>query len=170
MLTHSNTPAKSFCTEASGTPCRSIVQLNNHRAVDLMTSLEHSFFSDCNLIMRYSVNNVFMFHVCYGGGWWPDSYIVVGHLQTPWRSRQLGAMCAVGSTHVPLLARFMGSTWGPSGADRTQMGPMLAPWTLLSGTCSGYGRRDFLATKHCTVTTIYATWEIFIIIFVLNDG
>ena len=26
----------------------------------------------------------------------------------------------------------MGPTWGPSGADRTQMGPMLAPWTLLS--------------------------------------
>ena len=24
--------------------------------------------------------------------------------------------------------------WGPSGADRTQVGPMLAPWTLLSGT------------------------------------
>ena len=33
-----------------------------------------------------------------------------------------------------LLARFMGPTWGPSGADRrTQVGPMLAPWTLLSG-------------------------------------
>ena len=31
------------------------------------------------------------------------------------------------------IARFMGPTWGPSGADRTQMGPMLAPWTLLSG-------------------------------------
>ena len=27
----------------------------------------------------------------------------------------------------------MGPTWGPSGADRTQVGPMLAPWTLLSG-------------------------------------
>ena len=27
----------------------------------------------------------------------------------------------------------MGSTWVPSGADRTQVGPMLAPWTLLSG-------------------------------------
>ena len=27
----------------------------------------------------------------------------------------------------------MGPTWGPSGAVRTQMGPMLAPWTLLSG-------------------------------------
>ena len=28
----------------------------------------------------------------------------------------------------------MGPTLGPSGADRTQVGPMLAPWTLLSGT------------------------------------
>ena len=32
-----------------------------------------------------------------------------------------------------LIARFMGPTWGPPGADRTQVGPMLAPWTLLSG-------------------------------------
>ena len=35
-----------------------------------------------------------------------------------------------------LIARFMGPTWGPSGADRTQVGPMLAPWTLLSGVWS----------------------------------
>ena len=34
---------------------------------------------------------------------------------------------------APLIARFMGPTWGPSGADSTQVGPMLAPWTLLSG-------------------------------------
>ena len=44
------------------------------------------------------------------------------------------------TTGVPqgqkLIARFMGPTWGPSGAGRTQMGPMLAPWTLLSGICS----------------------------------
>ena len=26
-----------------------------------------------------------------------------------------------------LIARFMGPTWGPSGAGRTQVGPMLAP-------------------------------------------
>ena len=32
-----------------------------------------------------------------------------------------------------LIARFMGPTRGPHGADRTQVGPMLAPWTLLSG-------------------------------------
>ena len=34
---------------------------------------------------------------------------------------------------ISLIARFMGPTWGPHGADRTQVGPMLAPWTLLSG-------------------------------------
>ena len=33
----------------------------------------------------------------------------------------------------PLIAKLMGPTWGPSGADRTQVGPMLALWTLLSG-------------------------------------
>ena len=32
-----------------------------------------------------------------------------------------------------LIAMFMGPTWGPPGADRTQVGPMLAPWALLSG-------------------------------------
>ena len=34
------------------------------------------------------------------------------------------------------IAKFVGPTWGPSGADRTQVGPMLAPWTLLSGASS----------------------------------
>ena len=34
---------------------------------------------------------------------------------------------------MPQIAKFMGLTWGPSGSCRPQMGPMLAPWTLLSG-------------------------------------
>ena len=34
---------------------------------------------------------------------------------------------------ISQIARFMGPTWDPPGADRTQVGPMLAPWTLLSG-------------------------------------
>ena len=29
------------------------------------------------------------------------------------------------------IAKFMGPTWGPPGSFRPQMGPMLAPWTLL---------------------------------------
>ena len=37
-------------------------------------------------------------------------------------------------TDTFLIARFMGPTWVPSVADRTQVGPMLVPWTLLSGT------------------------------------
>ena len=37
---------------------------------------------------------------------------------------------------TPLIARFMKPIWGPSGADRTQVGPMMAPWILLRG--SGY--------------------------------
>ena len=36
-------------------------------------------------------------------------------------------------TIITLIARLMGPTWDPSGADMTQVGPMLAPWTLLSG-------------------------------------
>ena len=31
------------------------------------------------------------------------------------------------------IARIMGSTWGPPGSCRPQIGPMLVPWTLLSG-------------------------------------
>ena len=31
------------------------------------------------------------------------------------------------------IAKFMGPTWGSPGSCRTQIGPMLAPWTLLSG-------------------------------------
>ena len=38
-----------------------------------------------------------------------------------------------GSGLLTLLARFMGPTWCPFGADRTQVGPMMAPRTLLSG-------------------------------------
>ena len=37
---------------------------------------------------------------------------------------------------LALIARLMRSTWGPRGADMTQVGPILAPWTLLSGCIS----------------------------------
>ena len=36
-------------------------------------------------------------------------------------------------TYFTQIARLMGPTWGPPGDDRTQVGPMMAPWTLLSG-------------------------------------
>ena len=33
------------------------------------------------------------------------------------------------------VARLMGPTWGPSGADKTQAGPVLTPWILLLWLC-----------------------------------
>ena len=35
---------------------------------------------------------------------------------------------------VPQIARIMGPTWGPPGSCRPQIDPMMAPWSLLSGT------------------------------------
>ena len=42
------------------------------------------------------------------------------------RSRHFGSESS-------LIARFTGPKWGPSGADRTQVGPIWVPLTLLSG-------------------------------------
>ena len=36
-------------------------------------------------------------------------------------------------TSITQVRRVMVPTWGPSGSYLPQMGPMLAPWTLLSG-------------------------------------
>ena len=44
------------------------------------------------------------------------------------------------SVHVTPDSKVYGANMGPAWADRTQIGPMMAPWTLLSGTCSTYGR------------------------------
>ena len=41
--------------------------------------------------------------------------------------------CFTYSELSSLIARFMGPTWGLPGADRTEVGPLLVPWTLLFG-------------------------------------
>ena len=50
-----------------------------------------------------------------------------------WREQGYISMDLISGFPPSQIARFMGPTWGPPGADRTQVGPMLAPWTLLSG-------------------------------------
>ena len=49
------------------------------------------------------------------------------------------------------IAKFMGPTRGPPGSCRPQMGPMLAPWTLLSGYCKllAFGDLCFSVTAAC---------------------
>ena len=55
-----------------------------------------------------------------------------------------------------LIARFMGPTWGPPEAEKTQVDPMLAPWILLSGT-PNKARTLFCQLKQnpCLVTENY---------------
>ena len=55
---------------------------------------------------------------------------------------------------ITLITRFMGPTWGPSGADRTQLGPMWATWNLLSG----YACRAILLWC-CANNTVNCTWK-----------
>ena len=72
-----------------------------------------------------------------------SAYIIVRHHATPvtkskirpryWSIDMLAPGDVCQWTESPsvyvmaLTARFMGPTWGPSGAVRTQVGPMLAP-------------------------------------------
>ena len=57
-----------------------------------------------------------------------------------------------GHQQTSLIARFMGPTWGPPGADRTQVGPMLAPSSSLSG---------ILVTK---------SWHVVVIVFLFINN
>ena len=47
-----------------------------------------------------------------------------------WWSHQMETF----SAFLAFCAKFMGPTWVPPWSCRPQMGPMFAPWTLLSGT------------------------------------
>ena len=53
-------------------------------------------------------------------------------------------------TQPTLIAKFMGPTWGPPGADRTQLGPMWATWTLLSGYWRKSSRSEWVFDKTWT--------------------
>ena len=56
---------------------------------------------------------------------------------------------------VTQIASFMGPTWGPSGSYRSQIGPMLAPWTLLSGKlmCFYFTLSDISGTHPAQLST-----------------
>ena len=121
--------------------------------------------------------------------WWPRSGVWIYQIVT-------GVTSAVGvpSTHLVfsstpvltvsidvvfilpmnLIGRFMGPTWGPSGADRTQVGPMLAPWTMLSEDMNDVLRKDKSAAREkyrkknwiwflkvCHSSILINTWSIY---------
>ena len=88
-----------------------------------------------------------------GASGFPGAKYVPGHQQTPccllcdkwkyitilyiscykhWSLWWFGENILRDGSIIPLIARFIRPTRGPPGADRTQVGPILAPWTLLS--------------------------------------
>ena len=52
------------------------------------------------------------------------------------------------------IARFLGPTRGPSGADRTQVGPILSPWALLSGWTHGRRMPGSMSSPSVSKTTV----------------
>ena len=61
---------------------------------------------------------------------------------------------------TPQIAKFMGPTWGPPGSCRPQMGPMLAPWTLLSGTVARSSNLHNGISYTNETASLYWTWPL----------
>ena len=60
------------------------------------------------------------------------------------------------------IAKYTGPTWGPPGSCRPQMGPMSAPWTLLSGLPSVASSRLSIASIwekiDSVIMALHCTW------------
>ena len=69
-------------------------------------------------------------------GWHCQSFPIFSQLNNTWLTHE-------GEVWGP--TRFMGPTWDPPGSCRPQVGPILAPWTLLSGV-------TFVSSHHIDVT------------------
>ena len=93
-------------------------------------------------------------------------YQCIQYVQRMWLCHKVTRLFAFNITtyHVQdagitsLIARFMGPTWVPSGADRTQVGPMWAPWHgphepcylgILSSSCDYFSY--FVLTHTCSL-------------------
>ena len=81
----------------------------------------------------------------------------------------VGQLSSSGESKTSQIAGFMGPTWGPSGAYRTQVGLMLAPWTLLSGllpyhrttraVCGSIGSKETLCKYEYQIWRSHITYE-----------
>ena len=79
---------------------------------------------------------------------WKSLIKSYNHILQEWRRYEMHAICIWIVCNIHMLNNEMslisipdskvhGANMGPTWADRTQVGPMLAPWTLLSGMSSG---------------------------------
>ena len=80
--------------------------------------------------------------------WFLYAWNVENILQQSWTICEKVGKCSLINTlaaqwgQTPQIARSIWPTWGPPGSCRPQMGPMVAPWTLLAGTFSLHGGRQ----------------------------
>ena len=129
--------------------CKISTHLGRHRIADILQSIFPNIFSSMKMFE-------------FGSGDWFKQWLGVKQALLPqpvmtqfteaymcnlaavnqflWRKVAKFGNCRISTGpdltcywKYPLIARFMGLTCGPSGDDRTQVGPMLVPWTLLSG-------------------------------------
>ena len=98
---------------------------NDGRPVDMTVSL-----NTLNLMTHICVSE--LDHHWYRS--WIFAYTVQGHYLNHFPNEQ-----AAFWEQISMIARFMVPTWGPTGADRTQVGPMWATRKLLSGNASKFG-------------------------------
>ena len=83
-------------------------------------------------------------------------------------NHHIDSTVAIMSHESSQIAKFMGPTWGPPGPCGTQMGPMLAPWILLSGiTCkityNAKGIKKVMVTKGREVHNWFVCYHGFIV-------
>ena len=89
-----------------------------------------STLADCPASWSFPEGHVLIIEACHRHltlSYWLDS------MMTTYESYCTRYMVLKTISKLSLIAKFRGPTWGPSGADRTQVCPMLAPWTLFSG-------------------------------------
>ena len=99
-------------------------------------------YSQCMNVQRYTCDLVMLISIFYSDSVGGIKLIIQdtnGHIALNWMQnnckqtvQKVFFWCKYFWGTIQ-IARFMGSTWGQPGSCRPQMGPMLAPWTLLSG-------------------------------------
>ena len=100
----------------------------------------YSYFYYSSTILTWNMENLILIstgvNFCDMAGQvqWPSHELPLGMMHWWIIGNSAYLLCLLGSiTIITQIARFMGPTWGPPGSCRPQVGPMLAPWTLLSG-------------------------------------
>ena len=96
-------------------------ELMNYNLDPSNTNLEFLFLDPSDSLFKSSSGSLSLFPWCEASEWY------MWYLCTSTLSDWVDAIIKT------LIARIMGPTWGPPGADRARLDHRLTPWTLPSG-------------------------------------